>query len=68
MLGRTAELIREIAEKDRDAAAGEADRLALLLWAGLHGVVSLQINKPTIDWPQAEEMAEQMMRAIVPHS
>lgn len=62
MLDRTAVLIRQVA---RSVPSESADRLALLLWAGLHGIVSLLINKPTIEWPHAEEMAEQMVRAIV---
>jgi hypothetical protein len=41
-------------------------RLALLLWSGLHGVISLRINKPTLDWPLATELAEQVTRAISP--
>ena len=61
MLDRTAELIRQLGP----VPAMQADRLALLLWAGLHGVVSLLINKPTIDWPHADEMAGQIVRAII---
>jgi len=39
--------------------------LALLLWSGLHGIVSLRVNKPTIKWPPAVELAEQFVRAII---
>jgi hypothetical protein len=31
----------------------------------LHGVISLRINKPTLDWPPATELAEQITRAII---
>jgi len=31
----------------------------------LPGVVSLLINKATIEWPPAEQLAEQITRAIV---
>ena len=65
MLDRTAELIREILARRRAKPAADAQRLALLLWACLHGVVSLQINKPTIDWPSIDELTEQMTRALV---
>jgi AcrR family transcriptional regulator len=66
LLVRSIELIREI-----PAAAGakrvseDPQRLALLVWAGLHGVVSLRINKPTLEWPPAIELAEQITRAII---
>ncbi len=65
MLDRTAELIRDVRRERRVKQAGDAERLALLLWAGLHGVVSLQINKPTISWPEMGELTEQMTRAMV---
>ncbi len=65
MLDRTAELIGEVRRERRAKPAGNAERLALLLWAGLHGVVSLQINKPTISWPEMGELTEQMTRAMV---
>jgi hypothetical protein len=31
----------------------------------LHGVISLRINKPTLDWPSTMELAEQIARAII---
>lgn len=65
MLDRTAELIREILTRRRAKPAVDAARLALLLWASLHGVVSLRINKPTIDWPEIDELTEQMTRALI---
>ena len=66
MLDRTAELIREIAASAKTVrATDDAERLALLLWIGLHGVVSLRINKPTIDWPNAAELAEQVLRSVI---
>jgi len=43
----------------------DPERLSLLLWSGLHGVISLRINKPTLHWPPATELAEQITRAIV---
>ena len=64
MLDRTAELLRDVRRECRAKQTGDAERLALLLWAGLHGVVSLQINKPTVNWPEAGELTEQMTRAM----
>lgn len=65
MLDRTADLIRDVLQVSSVKRAEDAPRLALLLWASLHGVVSLQINKPTIDWPEADDLAEQIARALV---
>ena len=65
MLDRTAELIRDILHARRAKPVADAQRLALLLWASLHGVVSLQINKPTISWPEADELTEQITRVVV---
>lgn len=61
---RVVALIRDIL-----AASGRAgenvERLSLLLWASVHGVISLQINKPTLDWPEATALVEELMRAVV---
>jgi AcrR family transcriptional regulator len=64
LLVRSIELIREIpAQPGR--VADDPERLSLLLWSGLHGVISLRINKPTLAWPPAIELAEQITRAII---
>ncbi len=65
MYRRTVELIREIQATKPGRKAADPERLALLLWAGLHGLVSLRVNKPVIDWPDTAELAEQMMRALI---
>lgn len=66
LLVRSIELIREIPLASAKArVSDDPQRLALLLWSGLHGVISLRINKPTIDWPAAAELAEQVTRAII---
>lgn len=66
LLTRSIELIREIKPVSAKArVAPDPQRLALLLWSGLHGVISLRINKPTLDWPPATELAEQITRAII---
>lgn len=43
----------------------EPERLSLLTWAAVHGVISLQINKPTLPWPDAAALVEDLMRAIL---
>ena len=65
LLVRSVELIREIQKSGRGRVSEDPQRLALLLWAGLHGVISLRINKPTLQWPRAVDLAEQMTRAII---
>ena len=61
---RSIELIREIPSRP-GRVSDDPERLSLLLWSGLHGVVSLRINKPTFEWPPAAELAEQITRAII---
>jgi len=66
LLVRSIELIRDIPPVSAKArVSDDPQRLALLLWSGLHGVISLRINKPTLDWPSATELAEQVTRAII---
>ena len=66
LLMRSIELIREVKPVSAKARVStDPQRLALLLWSGLHGVISLRINKPTFDWPPIAEIAEQITRAII---
>jgi AcrR family transcriptional regulator len=66
LLVRSVELIREIKPISAKARVSQdPQRLALLLWSGLHGVISLRINKPTLDWPPATALAEQIARAVI---
>jgi AcrR family transcriptional regulator len=66
LLVRSIELIREIKPISAKARVSQdPQRLSLLLWSGLHGVISLRINKPTLDWPSATALAEQITRAII---
>ena len=62
---RVAALVREILDAAPGRKDENAERLALLLWAGVHGVISLQINKPTLPWPEATSLVEDLMRAII---
>lgn len=66
LLTRSVELLREIAPAPGAMrVSDDPERLALLLWSGLHGIVSLQLNKPTLMWPPATDLAAQMTRAII---
>lgn len=62
---RVIELIRQIPHASLRHDVDDAERLSLLLWASTHGVVSLQINKPTIDWPDAVGLVEELMSLIL---
>ena len=62
---RAIELIKEVLASSPAPRKEDPERLCLLLWAGVHGVISLNINKPTLRWPKAAELAEQIARLIV---
>jgi AcrR family transcriptional regulator len=44
-------------------------RAGLLLWTGLHGIVSLRIDEHTIDWPDVDDMLADLLvaHARLPH-
>lgn len=65
LLVQATAMIREILEAAPVPRTEDPERLALLLWTALHGIVSLRINKPTLDWPAASELAEQVTRALI---
>lgn len=62
---RVVALIKEIRGTAAGRASNDAQRLSLLLWASTHGVISLQINKPTLPWPEATSLVEDLMRAVL---
>ena len=65
MLDRTAEIVQEIAAADQADPIADPPRTALLIWSGLHGIVTLRIDKDTIPWPDAHQLAHQMLAALV---
>ncbi len=65
MLDRTAEIVGElVAAKQADPVA-DPPRTALLIWSALHGIITLRIDKDTIPWPDAHQLAHQMLIALV---
>lgn len=63
LLGRMTTLLREIL-----AAGGrmeDPERLALLLWLAIHGVVSQRIARPGTAGPDPEELVRQLARRLV---
>ena len=66
LLQRSIELIREIKPTSAKArVSADPHRLALLMWSGVHGVISLCINKPAMAWPPAAELVEEIVRAVI---
>lgn len=43
--------------------AGDPMMIAITLWSGLHGLVSLLINAPNFPWPDRSEMIEFVLEA-----
>lgn len=62
---RAVELIKEVLSAQPGRQAESPERMSLLLWAGIHGLISLRINKPTFDWPETAELATEMAHAII---
>ena len=46
--------------------ADDIDELGTLIWAGLHGLVSLRINKPSFPWPPIEHLVDGHLRHMLP--
>lgn len=44
----------------------EVEELSTLVWAGLHGLVSLRINKPSFPWPPIEQLVDGHLRRMLP--
>lgn len=49
-----------------DVPTGDSEELATLIWAGLHGLVSLRINKPSFPWPPIEQLVDGHLRHMLP--
>jgi AcrR family transcriptional regulator len=63
---RSAQLIEEAATEHHIDLALKPERLALLLWSNLHGIVALQINRPTLKWPAARNLAKDVVDTFLP--
>jgi AcrR family transcriptional regulator len=42
------------------------DELGTLVWAGLHGLVSLRLNKPSFPWPPIEHLIDAHLARMLP--
>lgn len=47
------------------ARAGEPERLALLVWAALHGIATLAAARPHIAWPPQEELLDDLLAGLL---
>lgn len=47
------------------ADPGDPQQLALLVWAGLHGIATLTAARPHIDWPDNETMVDELLTGLV---
>jgi AcrR family transcriptional regulator len=48
------------------ARPDDTDELGTLIWAELHGLVSLRINKPSFPWPPIEHLVDAYLRRVLP--
>ncbi len=46
------------------ARTGDPHRMAMLIWAGLHGLASLTSARPSIDWPPIEELVDDLLAGL----
>lgn len=57
--------VKSASPHDRDGY--EVVRPTLLLWATLHGLVALRVNRPTFPWPPVEELVDAAVEAATSH-
>jgi Tetracyclin repressor-like, C-terminal domain len=55
----------ERVHRSRGRSEGDPRRLATLLWAMLHGLVTLRISRPNFPWPPLEEEVAAAVERIV---
>lgn len=48
-------------QQARVARDGDPQRMAMMVWAGLHGLASLTIARPHIDWPPLEQLVDDLL-------
>jgi hypothetical protein len=60
------ESLAELLARDRAWDPERSQHVAVRLWACLHGLVSLRIHKPGVDWPTTpQHEAGQIVRALL---
>jgi AcrR family transcriptional regulator len=44
---------------------GDPARIAMLVWAALHGLATLAAARPGIDWPPSEDLVDDLLQRLV---
>jgi AcrR family transcriptional regulator len=44
---------------------GDPLQVSVVLWSGVHGLTSLLISKPEFPWPEVDEIADRLCRALL---
>jgi AcrR family transcriptional regulator len=57
-------VVREIAAEGR-LRAGDPQTVTRALWAACHGLATLMITKPSLDWAPAEQMTEVLVDGLL---
>ena len=47
------------------ARAGDPQRMAMLVWAALHGLASLTAARPGLDWPPLTDLVDDLLAGLV---
>lgn len=47
------------------ARDGDPQRMAMLVWAALHGLASLRTARPGIDWPALDDLVDDLLAGLV---
>ncbi len=63
-LDRFASVIREIAAQGR-LRVGDPRSVHQVLWSACHGMITLMVTKPDLDWAPAEELTQVMLDGLL---
>ncbi len=47
------------------ARAGDPERMATIVWAGLHGIASLTVARPAMAWPPLTDLVDDLLTGLV---
>lgn len=64
MFDRLVAAVRECMDS-REAPRADPTVVAVGLWIGLLGIVSLQLSKPSFPWPPVEHMGDRVLLGLV---
>lgn len=64
-LDQLAQSIQRCQEAGAARFDGDPTRLAILLWAAVHGFILLRLDRPQFPWPPIEDMVNEATRRLV---